>query len=265
LFRIFIVGFVAFIPLDAITPGMHRYTWTAVVGMLGMFANLFEDPSHVVWPGPYWYFSITLQLYIFYRLVLYRWRHWGLVVGMIVLCWLWQLSCQDDAVLLERLRYNLIGGVLPFGLGLLAARIPTIIPTLGTKHSHVGNKIFPNWEYIIALLLAVALIVALSSNFQGWLWVPAFIVVGTIALVKVMPEWMLSYSVWLGGISSAIFVRYFRGLVARCTESMLTTNTTIIPNSMMTNMTMEMTMPHANMVNIGTTIAIDHPVWLSWA
>ena len=110
--------------------------------------------------------------------------------------------------MLERLRYNLIGGVLPFGLGLLAARIPTIIPTLGTKHSHVGNKIFPNWEYIIALLLAVALIVALSSNFQGWLWVPAFIVVGTIALVKVMPEWMLSYSVWLGGISSAIFVAH---------------------------------------------------------
>ena len=208
LFRIFIVGFVAFILLDAITPGMHRYTWTAVVGMLGMFANLFEDPSHVVWPGPYWYFSITLQLYIFYRLILYRWRHWGLVVGMIVLCWLWQLSCQDDAVLLERLRYNLIGGVLPFGLGLLAARIPTIIPTLGTNNSHAGNKIFPNWEYIIALLLAVALIVALSSNFQGWLWVPAFIVVGTIALVKVMPEWMLSYSVWVGGISSAIFVAH---------------------------------------------------------
>ena len=37
---------------------------------------------------------------------------------------------------------------------------------------------------------------------------PAFIVVGTIALVKVMPEWMLSYSVWVGGISSAIFVAH---------------------------------------------------------
>ena len=48
LFRIFIVGFVLFIMLDAITPGIHRYTWIEVVGMLGMFANLFEDPSHVV-------------------------------------------------------------------------------------------------------------------------------------------------------------------------------------------------------------------------
>lgn len=194
LFRIFIIGFVAFTMLDAFTPGMHRYNLTAVVGMLGMFANLLDDPSHVVWPGPYWYFSITLQLYIFYRLVFYRWRHWGVVVGMIAFCWLWQLSCQDDAVLLERLRYNMIGGVLPFGLGLLAAR------------TAINER--PRWEQILALLLAVALIVALSSNFQGWLWVPALIVVGTIALVKVMPEWMLTYSVWLGGISSAIFVAH---------------------------------------------------------
>jgi peptidoglycan/LPS O-acetylase OafA/YrhL len=180
--------------LDAFTPGMHRYNLTAVVGMLGMFANLLDDPSHVVWPGPYWYFSITLQLYIFYRLVFYRWRHWGVVVGMIAFCWLWQLSCQDDVVLLERLRYNMIGGVLPFGLGLLAAR------------TAINER--PRWEQIIILLLAVALIVALSSNFQGWLWVPALIVVGTIALVKIMPEWMLTYSVWLGGISSAIFVAH---------------------------------------------------------
>ena len=194
LFRIFIVGFVAFTMLDAFTPGMHRYNLTAVVGMLGMFANLLDDPSHVVWPGPYWYFSITLQLYIFYRLVFYRWRHWGVVVGMIAFCWLWQLSCQDDVVLLERLRYNMIGGVLPFGLGLLAAR------------TAINER--PRWEQIIILLLSVALIVALSSNFQGWLWVPALIVVGTIALVKVMPEWMLTYSVWLGGISSAIFVAH---------------------------------------------------------
>lgn len=194
LFRIFIVGFVAFTMLDAFTPGMHRYNLTAVVGMLGMFANLLDDPSHVVWPGPYWYFSITLQLYIFYRLVFYRWRHWGVVVGMITFCWLWQLSCQDDVVLLERLRYNMIGGVLPFGLGLLAAR------------TAINER--PRWEQIIILLLAVALIVALSSNFQGWLWVPALIVVGTIALVKIMPEWMLTYSVWLGGISSAIFVAH---------------------------------------------------------
>ena len=100
--------------LDAITPGIHRYTWIEVVGMLGMFANLFEDPSHVVWPGPYWYFSITLQLYILYRLIFYRWRHWGVMLAAIVLCWIGQLSFENDPVTLERLRYNFIGGMLPF-------------------------------------------------------------------------------------------------------------------------------------------------------
>ncbi|MBR1409691.1 MAG: acyltransferase [Prevotella sp.] len=202
LFRIFIVGFVAFIMLDAITPSMHRYQWTEVVGMIGMFANLFEDPSRVVWPGPYWYFSITLQLYIVYRLVFYRWRHWSVVVSLIAVCWLLQAGCQDDAVLLERLRYNLIGGMLPFGLGLMAAKIPTLEKNI----SHTGEREFPRWVYAAILLLASALILAMGFSFHSWLWIPALIVVGTIAVVKLMPESVLNVFVWLGGISAAIFV-----------------------------------------------------------
>ena len=27
----------------------------------------------------------------------------------------------------------------------------TIIPTLGTSHSHTGNEMFPRWEYITSL------------------------------------------------------------------------------------------------------------------
>ena len=224
LFRILIVGFVAFTMLDAITPNMHRYLWHEVVAILGMFANVLENPSKVIWPGPYWYFSLTLQLYIVYRLVLYRWRHWGVVVALIAGCWLWQLSCQNDMVLLDRIRYNFIGGMLPFGMGILFARIPT----LGIKCSSTseaakpsaltGNKTFfdkrsgkaerPYWEYFLALLVSTALIVVMSFWYQSWLWVPAFIVVGTIALVKVMPNWMINQLVWVGSISAAMFVAH---------------------------------------------------------
>ena len=204
LFRILIVGFVAFTMLDAITPNMHRYLWHEVVAILGMFANLLENPSKVIWPGPYWYFSLTLQLYIVYRLLLYRWRHWGVVVALIAGCWLWQLSCQNDMELLDRIRYNFIGGMLPFGLGILFARIPT----LGIKCSHTGNKTFPRWEYLVALLISIALIVAMSFSYHSWLWVPAFIVIGTIALVKVMPNWMINRFVWVGSISAAMFVAH---------------------------------------------------------
>ena len=202
LFRIFIVGFVAFVMLDAITPNMHRYLWTEVVGMLGMFANFFENPSRVVWPGPYWYFSITLQLYILYRLVFYRWRHWGVIVGCMVVCWVWQLSCADDMVLLERLRYNLVGGVLPFGIGLFLARHTGGQERCVNNARYLHNVPVP----LCSLVAAIALVFYLSSAFGLWLFVPVMIILGTVALVKLMPAQMLTYSIWLGGISASMFV-----------------------------------------------------------
>ena len=204
LFRIFIVGFAAFTMLDAITPGMHRYEWTHIVAMLGMFANLLEDPSHVVWPGPYWYFSITLQLYILYHLLFYRWRHWGFIAGAIVICWLFQLSCEQDAVMLERLRYNFVGGVLPFGMGLLLARFePQLLKNWTIIKSE--SLIFA-WS--LNLIIAIVFCLMFSSSFDRWLWVPALIVWGTISMVKLMPERVLSLFVWLGGISAVIFVMH---------------------------------------------------------
>lgn len=194
LFRIFIVGFVLFTMLDAITPGMHRYQASEVVAMVGMFANLLEHPSQVVWPGPYWYFSVTLQLYLLYRLVMYR-RHWGIVVGLIALCWLWQVCYLDDAEILERLRYNLVGGMLPFGLGVLMAR-------------GIGQCQIAPSRMLMALILSVALVFALSFSAQTWLWVPVFILTGTIALVKLMPKSVLPFVLWVGNISAVIFVMH---------------------------------------------------------
>ena len=205
LFRIFIVGFVFFTMLDAFTPGMHRYEASEVLAMLGMYANFFEHPSEVVWPGPYWYFSVTLQLYILYRLVFYQWRHWGVVVVLIVICWLWQLSCHDDMETLERLRYNLVGGMLPFGMGVLLARFEPLL----MKHVKVTSGWRLMMGYLLMLILMVVFIFFFSvMSFDKWLWIPALIVVGTIALVKLIPRQVMPYVLWLGSISAAIFVAH---------------------------------------------------------
>ena len=197
LFRILIVGFVAFTMIDVMTYSPHRYHWDEVVGMLGMFANFFEHPAQVIWPGPYWYFGLTLQVYILYRLLFWKWRHWGVVIAAIALCWLLQEICLNDPETLERLRYNCIGGMLPFGMGILVAR---------------NRKIFPHDISLITCLLllviSIILIVAMGFNSQFWLWIPLFIVVGTVALVKVLPPILLRAMVWVGGISAAIFVAH---------------------------------------------------------
>ena len=208
LFRIFIVGFVLFTLLDAFTPGMHRYTWQEVVGMLGMYANFFEKPSEVVWPGPYWYFSITLQFYILYRLLLYRWRHWGVVVGLIGVCWIWQMTCYDDMETLECLRYNLVGGMLPFGMGVLLARFePQLMRNASIGETTSGLRQMIGWLFV---LIAVTILIFACSifGFGKWLWVPLLIVIGTIALIKMIPSQAMPYVLWLGSISAAIFVTH---------------------------------------------------------
>ena len=208
LFRIFIVGFVLFTLLDAFTPGMHRYSWQEVVGMLGMYANFFEKPSEVVWPGPYWYFSITLQFYILYRLLLYRWRHWGVVVGLIGVCWIWQMTCYDDMETLERLRYNLVGGMLPFGMGVLLARFePQLMRNASIGETTSGLRQMIGWLFV---LIAVTILIFACSifGFGKWLWVPLLIVIGTIALIKMIPSQAMPYVLWLGSISAAIFVTH---------------------------------------------------------
>ena len=44
--------------------------------------------------------------------------------------------------------------------------------------------------------------------YQAWFWIPALIIIGTIALVKIMPKWMLSIITWIGSISAAMFVAH---------------------------------------------------------
>ena len=203
LLRMLIVGFTLFLCVDAVTPGRFQFHWDNVIAQLLMYINVLPTPDKIIWPGIYWFFGLMIELYIVYRVLLYRQKNiW--VVALIAVCWALQTFCDPEGETLNRLRYNFIGGMLPFGLGILFARIPT----LGTNSSHVGNKVFPRWEYFVALLVSSALIIAMSFWYQSWFFVPMFVIIGTIALVKVMPKFMLSIITWIGSISAAMFVAH---------------------------------------------------------
>ncbi len=206
LLRMLIVGFSIFVCVDMVTPGRFAFHWENVIAQLLMYINVLPEPEKIIWPGIYWFFGLMMELYIVYRLLLYRRSSW-IVAGLIAVCWLLQVFCEPDGETLNRLRYNFIGGMLPFGLGIIAARIPR----LGTFDSHAGNIWFPGWEYFawfLLLLLAIGLTFAMGFNFYSWLWIPVVIIMGTIALVKLMPECVLKLFVWFGGISAAMFVAH---------------------------------------------------------
>ena len=200
LFRMMIVGFVAFTMVDNITKGPHLYKVMDIIGQMGLFNNILPHPDDIIWPGPYWFFGLMLQLYIVYRLLLYR-RHWLWNVGLIVLSLAIQLACDPESDALNRWRYNFIGGMLPFGAGLLYARYVR-------PWSTATN--------LVAFILSVLAILLMSFSYLTWYFVPLAICIASITFVKLISRLEVAIGCkslsftnilsWVGSISAALFV-----------------------------------------------------------
>ena len=207
LLRMLIVGFSLFICVDMVTPGRFPFHWDNVLAQLLMYINVLPEPDKIIWPGIYWFFGLMMELYIVYRLLLYRRSSW-IVVALIAVCWLLQAFCDPEGETLNRLRYNCIGGMLPFGLGIIAARVRTL-RTGSTFLTYSECAPYVPILWLLVFVISVALVFAMSFNFYTWLLlIPVFIILGTIALVKAMPQWVLKVFLWFGGISAAMFVAH---------------------------------------------------------
>lgn len=197
LFKMMIVGFVAFTMVDATTPDPWDYNPLQIIAQLLMFNNVLPQPDQQIWPGPYWFFGLMLQLYIVYRLLLYR-RHWAWTVVSMVVCVVLQMFLDPEGETINRYRYNFMGGMLPFGMGILFARFGT----------HVVKIFDTRAKNIAALLLMMALTIFWSENFIAWTFVPAVVCIGSIYFIKTIPQkgWLMNGILWMGGISATLFV-----------------------------------------------------------
>ena len=203
LFSMMIVGFVSFTIVDAMTPGRWHYTLTQVVAQLAMVNNLLPDPDHNIWPGPFWFFGLMLQLYVVYRLLLYK-RHWAWTAGAMVVCLGVQLAFAPESEALNWYRYNFMGGMLPFGLGLLYARY--------------GNRIILTNLNTLSLLVSVVfcgfMVMWMSASYLMWSVVPLVVCILCVYVVKLLSQaarrpvgaWLMERLVWMGEISAALFV-----------------------------------------------------------
>lgn len=192
LWRMMIAGFIIFVTIDNITPGAFHYNVVRVLTMVGMVNNVLPQPDTQIWPGPYWYFGLMLQLYIVYRILLYR-RHWGWTAALMAACIAVQMGLEADGEAMNRYRYNFMGGMLPFGAGLLYARF--------CRHTVMNKTIW--W---MELVVSAFCIMELSHSVVGWTFAPLFVCSLTIALVKVLPTAWLRPLIGLGGLSAALFV-----------------------------------------------------------
>ena len=200
LFRLMAVGFAIFLLVDTLTPHPWHYDIEKIGAQLLMLNNLFSQPDRMIWPGPYWFFGLMMQFYLLYRLVLYR-RHWAVTVVLIAVCVVMQGLLPPDGDAMNRYRYNWMGGMLPFGFGLLYARFEKSLGTI----CQTSIRLF------VGVALCVGLVFAMSLNFVGWTFTPAIVCMGGLLLAKALTSapffGLLSQMLtWLGSISAALFV-----------------------------------------------------------
>jgi peptidoglycan/LPS O-acetylase OafA/YrhL len=228
LFRLMIIGYLLFIGVYLLrhSDGAQVYSWDRVLTQLTMTINfLYFDPDHIIKPGPYWFFGLMLQLYALYILVIHRWRsNWlllALALGSVVL----EACFAGSQDWLNYVRYNFIGGLLPFCMGVWMARkeIP-IRPTPNPPYREGAITPVPkdSTSQSLGMLLGWVVISALfvlfgSLNYWTWLFVPAFVVTGAIATVRLLIACkgflsplssLLSPLSWLGSISAMLFVMH---------------------------------------------------------
>lgn len=206
LWMMMITGYVFFVMIDYMTPHPYYYKWWNIVGQLGMFSNLYDDPDHAIWPGPYWYFGLMVQLYALYRFVLYRGSgsisgHLShrngnillaaLAIGSVVIEWM--MEPEGDS--LNWYRYNVMGAILPFAAGLTYAR----------WHQ---QRSFSRPQMAVAFIISTLFILFGSFGFLAWTFIPLAVCVAFVTFVKILPKGVLSRLAWVGGISAAMFVSH---------------------------------------------------------
>lgn len=167
----------------------NQKIWTDLLAMLTFTANFLVD--RFVIAGPWWYFGMAFQLYVIYVLFLRRAGDRAVwiasAVAWALLLVLQGLGCND---LVFTLRYNFVGWLPVFCIGILAARHPLRLP----------------WGWVV-----LGCVLFVLSLFNPYLWVFSSTLV-LFPFTAVLPLFkrgiLYKITLGLGGLSAALFITH---------------------------------------------------------
>lgn len=125
-------------------------------------------------PGPYWYFGMTMQLYVFYVFLVYKKSmKWLLIltISSIVL----MAFLKNDYKLLIWTKCNIVGWLIPFALGIWGARCSVL------------SNLFSRKYIIATFIFSIILLFFFGNNYYLWILIPANTVCMAISFVKSTP------------------------------------------------------------------------------
>ena len=155
------------------------------------------NPHQSIEPGPYWFFGMIVEMYIIYRLLIYK-RKDSVMLALVVLSIVAMALVDPKGWKIQYMRINCFLAILPFCLGVFAAR------HLDFKSWSVNRL----WPCVGWFVLTFILLTACKFNFYSWLIMPIFVVTTAVTFVKLLCRWNLSNSIfsWLGAMSGVLFV-----------------------------------------------------------
>lgn len=162
-----------------------------------MLQNLIVPFERFGSPEPYWYFGMTMQLYVIYIILVYkhslRWIT-AFTLLSITLLVIWG-SIDKYLPLFVWLKYNSKGWLLPFFMGVILSKYPQI--------QFIKNK---KGYMAIIILLCFSLLVLFDCNFYTWLLIPAIAVIIAIYSTLILPNAVKRVVAEMGSLSLYIFV-----------------------------------------------------------
>lgn len=160
------------------------------VAQTTLIINFLPNPHRIIEPGPYWYFGLTMQLYLIYLLFIYK-RSLK-IITLIALCvFLFSLFLENNPKLLISTKYNFIGWLFPYIYGILMGR-RSYKPSIRLTYTIV----------VITFLL----IPLFGYSYYTWLLIPLLVAILATHMITIMPISITNIFDIIGKKSLYIFV-----------------------------------------------------------
>jgi peptidoglycan/LPS O-acetylase OafA/YrhL len=191
-----VLGFIAYyiiIFLNNYPNNQNLYTIIPIkrfVAQTTLIINFLPNPHRLIEPGPYWYFGLTMQLYIIYLLLLYK-RSISYITVITLCVFLFSLFLEQNPKLLISTKYNFIGWLFPFIYGIIIGRWkynPSILQT-----------------YLI-VAITILLIPLFGYSYYTWLLLPLLVVILATHIITILPIYITNIFNTIGKLSLYIFV-----------------------------------------------------------
>lgn len=160
------------------------------IAQITLIINFLPNPHRLIEPGPYWYFGLTMQLYLIYLFLVHK-RSISYITVIALCVFIISLYLEPNPKLLISTKYNFTGWLFPFIYGIMMGRKnydPSILQTYAT----VG----------ITLLL----IPLFGYSYYTWLLIPLIVAIFATHIIRFIPQRANYIFEAIGRISLYIFV-----------------------------------------------------------